>query len=477
MKLQKVDSCKIQNRSDNQVHSRAIHSSVTTDLAVDSVSFGKAPTKEMVSKSMETMMPPILTGMRKAKDSMGEVQNIIINAMGTGLIAPIFIKYNPLSKTDEDTRTYSAWRQPVSAVLAVATQATVTIPFNNAIKDMAANGWFGESFNETPYCGKGADKKFIDNLLNKNTILYNTSKFDKSTQLKEIDPERYKKLLNETIDSLLKKEETEHNRCNGIKKELRIARSKYYQANPEASSKLLNEMNEILNSNSSVKEIQKQLKNKIKELKNNNADDELIKMAQEVKDRGAALQENMLSKFFGLFTRKKAGEATYGDVVISAMKKKVSNMKKFAEMYKGMTAEQAEKVAAESITERLSDVEYAKNFLNNVKERLKNGATAADIEALFTHEAETNKTFRLRDKKFSTEVLLKFQELTKNNISIFKQISGLIVSCAMLPITCSLLNYLYPIFMDAVFPNLSNKKHTNKSSELVQKATENKEVK
>ncbi len=477
MKLQKVDSYKIQSRKENQVQPRTIHSSAINDSAVDSVSFGAAPTKDVVSKSMESMMPPILTGMRKAKDSMGEVQNIIINALGTGLIAPIFIKYNPLSKTDEDTRTYSAWRQPVSAVLAVATQATITIPFNRAIKDMATNGWFGETFNETPYCGNGAEKKFIDNLLNKNTILYNTSKFDKSTQLKEIDPERYKKLLDETLNSLLAKEEAEHNRCNGIKKDLRIARSKYYQANPEASSKLLNEMSEILNSNSSVKEIQKQLKDKIKELKANKADEELIKMAKEVKDRGAALQENWISKFFGLFTKKKAGEATYGDVIIASMKEKVNKMKGFAEMYKGMTAEQAEAKAADSIANRLSEIDHAKNFLNNAKEKLKNGATAADIEALFNKESEINKAFRLKDKKFSTEVLLKFQELTKNNISVFKQISGLIVSCAMLPITCSLLNYLYPIFMDTVFPNLSSKKHTNKSSELVQKATENKEVK
>lgn len=87
------------------------------------------------------LMPGKIKMMVKMHEGMGEVQNQIINAVGTGLVAPVFIKYNPLSKTDEDTRTYTAWRQPVSAILAVGTQAAIVVPFNSLIKKMADIGF------------------------------------------------------------------------------------------------------------------------------------------------------------------------------------------------------------------------------------------------------------------------------------------------------------------------------------------------
>ena len=93
-------------------------------------------------------MPSSQKIMNKLAKNMGEVQNIIFNSLGTGLVAPIFIKWNPLSKTDEDTRTYSAWRQPISAVLAVVTQAGITAPFNTLINNMSNSGYLGEKYNK-----------------------------------------------------------------------------------------------------------------------------------------------------------------------------------------------------------------------------------------------------------------------------------------------------------------------------------------
>ena len=64
----------------------------------------------------------------------------------------------------------------------------------------------------------------------------------------------------------------------------------------------------------------------------------------------------------------------------------------------------------------------------------------------------------------------KYKNNIKNNLKGYKQFTGLIISLAVLPITCCLLNWVYPRFMDAVFPNLSNKKHDNESKQLVDKA-------
>ena len=72
--------------------------------------------------------------------------------------------------------------------------------------------------------------------------------------------------------------------------------------------------------------------------------------------------------------------------------------------------------------------------------------------------------------EFAEELIDKYKNNIKNNIKGHKQFTGLIISLAVLPITCTLLNWVYPRFMDAVFPNLSNKKHDNESKQLVDKA-------
>jgi len=73
----------------------------------------------------------------------GEILNTIVTGIGTAFVAPIFIIWNPLAKkTDKETRVYSAWRQPISAVLAVATQIAINKKFNNWMDKEASVGTF-----------------------------------------------------------------------------------------------------------------------------------------------------------------------------------------------------------------------------------------------------------------------------------------------------------------------------------------------
>ena len=66
----------------------------------------------------------------------GEIGGILITALGTGLVAPIFIGFNPFvkapknatpeqKKENENTKLYTAMRQPISAALAIVFQASV----------------------------------------------------------------------------------------------------------------------------------------------------------------------------------------------------------------------------------------------------------------------------------------------------------------------------------------------------------------
>ena len=154
MKIEKVNSDFINKTYLDRLNDRT---------ASNQTGFTGSIPQSVIEKEINKRNPKVLKGINRLRNNIGEFQDICINATGTGLLAPIFIKYNPLSKTDEDTRTYSAWRQPVSAVLAILTQGLITIPVVTMIKNMANNGYLNEECNLTPF----RDKKFIGKLMKK----------------------------------------------------------------------------------------------------------------------------------------------------------------------------------------------------------------------------------------------------------------------------------------------------------------------
>lgn len=79
-------------------------------------------------------------GKKLSKLKVGEVMNILVTAFGTAIVAPIFIAFNPLSKKDKESKLYSALRQPISAVIAVAAQLSVVKASNNALEKYASTG-------------------------------------------------------------------------------------------------------------------------------------------------------------------------------------------------------------------------------------------------------------------------------------------------------------------------------------------------
>ncbi len=83
--------------------------------------------------------------LNKFKPLQGEIGSIILTAIGTGAVAPIFIAYNPLSKTDEDTKKYTAMRQPVSAALAILIQVGLSTPIAKFVEKLANKGLLGDA--------------------------------------------------------------------------------------------------------------------------------------------------------------------------------------------------------------------------------------------------------------------------------------------------------------------------------------------
>lgn len=291
-----------------------------------------------VKAELLKQMPKSIRLLDKMKNFVGEVPNIIINAVGTGLVAPIFIKHNPLSKADEDTRTYSAWRQPVSAVLAIATQASMVAPFNNLLNNMTNKGEF------TFFADKG---------------------------------NKYNKSAYQDVDFLEK----------AIKKE-----------NPKLSK------------------------------------EEIKKLA---KEKQYSQLETMIESLYNKNTVEyvangKPAKLT-GDEVKTLLEKTANGM-------------------LEKATDS-NDKKLAEKLLAKIKE----GKTL-NIKDLTKHLTEEQRG------KFVYDVAQKHISTISSNIKGLKQGTGLVVSLAILPITCILLNKVYPKFMDAFFPHLSKKDNEKKEN-------------
>ena len=454
---------------------------VNRSISKQSFTGGIAPS--VLADEINKLNTPFLKGVNRLRNNIGEFQDICLNALGTGFLAPLFIKYNPLSHTDEDTRTYSAWRQPLSAGLAIVTQGGITIPFVALINHMTNSGWFNEKCNKSPFKDEkyiyrtikklnpklnksqinekvksyidAQKKSLIDNLRQNNTIYY---QYNNSPYATPMNSEKFKNLLNKTIEDMLKEEKDELARCKGEKLKNRIERSDFYRTHYDTCKSLFTDIENKISSAGSVKEISDYLKAKYKTLKTQKADPHLLEILKEIKAYEVAGKEGFLYKV------QKMQDAQH------------------LEGYKGMkTRREVEEKVAKNLAGRISEQEDIIEFLEKVKQSLSEGKTVSDIEEMFAQKVKEfknkGKEFKLHDKIFSEEVIEKLKSLTQSHIDGVKRISTLLVALAMLPVSCSILNWVYPRFMDAVFPNLSSKKHNNESKELVDKATKNSEVK
>lgn len=126
--------------------------------------------------------------MEKLKWFDGEEGRILITAIGTGAIAPLFIAWNPYVKpkegaTEEEkkelkkTQKYTAWRQPVSAALAIPIQLSLVKPLLNGLDVLFNNSKYSQyiptyldksALQDDKYIKRQETKKLKKSKLNKN---------------------------------------------------------------------------------------------------------------------------------------------------------------------------------------------------------------------------------------------------------------------------------------------------------------------
>lgn len=470
MKVEKANF----NLQSMPVHN-VLSSGTQVKKSVTPASFTGRYTSADIYQELMHYMPGGVKLMMKAKEWTGEVQNIVINSVGTGLIAPIFIKYNPLSKTDEDTRTYSAWRQPVSALLAILTQVGATIPFNNKVKSLTHQGKLGQDYNMTPFMDIKYLKKLVKkqhpdftpaqineralqmqneqfeevlkDLRTKNTVMYIE---DGKPNKVEMNPKRYNETLLKTIKGLIKEETAEKNKNDSTKRAFRIRRSEYYRTHAEKANAHLDSLLELFECGD-IEKVKKSLAKKISKMKSRKEDKELILFTEEI---------------------FKLGNKSNDNKTINSMREKVDRAKGYVRDYGAMTSkEQVIERVNRSIDGRVTDIDKEIKFFEKVKQAIIDNKTVHEIEDMFNAEKLNNARLQEKPVIFAEHVARQLKQQTKSCIDGYKQVGGIFVSLATLFISCPLLNWVYPRFMAAVFPNLSNGKHVKDTTSLILQAS------
>ena len=437
--------------------------------------------------------------MESLKWLKGEIGGILITALGTGLVAPIFIGFNPFVKAPKNstpeqkeetknTKLYTAMRQPISAVLAILFQASVQ-----------------------KYIDKGLDKVFNDPEIAKYArVNLDQSKLNTESRIKD------------TIAGEMKKEGK--NKPSAIKalfskdaKEKRAAYSTEFDS--RVKTRQADQLNEVAKAfqNTGMIEIGERhiSHEKIAELVNKQIDEyiadarKLQKSAEGIipryLDRADILikNKNKLQEIFEPISVKGTLTAEELDTLI-AQNKDNPSVKLLLEEIKAKSPDlQVHRI--KRTLDRINTIEdlcggvgkynretYRKalidrnNILEEVISQLSEGKIkdpkAADanlIKSTIERVAETC-DFSKRDKnaqevlkntdtfgneikdltkKVFKDIATKYKDMVKNHYTSWNQFTKIGVGVFItLPITCTALNWVYPRFMEIFFPKLAGVK-------------------
>ena len=102
--------------------------------------FGNYVIDKRIARAVGKQVPKDIKTFYALGKNNGENLNNTVTAVGTAGVAPIFIRFNPLSDEDPKVKAYSALRQPLSAVLALGVQLPVMTAYNYLLDKWAVSG-------------------------------------------------------------------------------------------------------------------------------------------------------------------------------------------------------------------------------------------------------------------------------------------------------------------------------------------------
>ena len=404
-------------------------------------------------KTYMSSLPKLVRGFQYVKHITGEIPISFVNAAGTGIVATAVIANNPLSKEDKDTKRYSALRQPVSAVLAILMQLGVILPFNHFVQSLSDRGYLPQWMNRVVVHDNRAIEKEIKK---KNPKI---SKKDLAEAVKEqrqkeyaaameqisekgtlsfkdhqMTTDNFKKLLNATSDDLMKETTAMLQHFEETLTKKYVERMTFFRDNDEAMTSLFKEIKENISGGKSQEETKKFFKELTKKhAKSNPIIKEII---EEISGgQNTQIKQTILEKIEKRFSDIKTQHLNTDD----AIRTYVANSLK-----EQINSAQDDKKALTEIQKLISEMDdnnyksKVKEIVRKSEELLKNG------------------------KDFLFNVVDKEVQITNRRFRSYKDGMGLIVGLITLPITCKMLNWLHPRFMEKCFPSIANSKNKKK---------------
>lgn len=447
----------------------------------------------------------------------GEIGGILLTALGTGLVAPIFIGYNPFVKPPKNatpeqkediknTKLYTAMRQPISAGLAILFQASVQKYIDRGLDKVFHNpkmsGLAGLTHDLQEFEQKSVIEERVAEQIEK--AGYKKPSLIRSWFSKEARAQRkaYEEAFEAGVDAIndQKIEElTTYLEENG---KIRIGKR---HLDSETFTQIINkQIDEYIKDAESLKKTDKEIARYVEraELLINNEDHlrELFKDIP-VEETYATTDEKVLKPLY------KRTENILRDLVKKEPKDSPVQviLKEILELPEDLRADKVRRTfnRIKKIREMCGDAgftpdnyEEALILRNNILEEKKVKLLRAKIkdpsklnehtlhsilgkvieicgvkEGNVVHDIlRDTSTFGIKGdklkRKIYKDVVKGYKDLIDKHALSMSQFTKIAVGVLVtLPITCTALNWIYPRFMDLFFPNLSGAKKDKKEED------------
>ena len=486
-------------------------------MEIQKVSYSQPAFKGNLGKQMTRLLPgsKAIERMQNLKWLEGEMGGILLTALGTGLVAPIFIGTNPFAKAPKNatpeekkevsrTKWYTAWRQPISAALAIIFQASALKPIDKFLDMIINNKEYSKNFNlHADHCEINS-KSYVQTLvkkemkeagLKKPSWLAALSKGyqDTKTERRHFNDE-FQKRVDQLTDSQIQAVADKFARTNTIKIGERTldnpTLAELINKNIDNYIKSANDLKidddglafyskrgQILTDNekhlrdifkdipleeiaretdeTKLKNYYNNLETTLKNLISNEQNPDVKMLLQEILDKPEDLRARRIQRTLARIDNIKelVGKTYSQDDYIDVMKNRNGEISRKIVKLKLSKIEDVKQATTDSI----------KSAIENIKQHCSYDGNNKMLSSIL-HDTDVFDSNRSKlGKKIYKDITKLYKELMTNTYKPFNQaIKVLIGVCITLPITCNALNWVYPRFMEIFFPKLAGVKGGNK---------------
>lgn len=426
----------------------------------------------------------------------GEIETQLINAVFTTTLAPLVIAYNPVSDKSKEDKKYLAWRQPLSAVIALAGGMPATIAINKQFAKLGSEGYFKNM--DIRMCPHG------DYLSKEFKAEYNKHKNEPEAFAKELKIEGE---LSES-KSLFARMYNKAKLKNAFTKQKKDEATKFHAEllSSDLKNISINEKKEIVINNSSIaprKIPRMETMEAVTEYYNNNAVSK--------RNMGDLMRENFGFEFYGdgklkpenaerMLSEVLAKDFMEGigfakeitpkqleEITNKYRGKKVPDSEEIAKMMarmiehsKGETESSKSKITLNQFLSRFEFIDEddqvkkmkkLQEFMDKpiakvweeLKEKFKSCEKNLEKEVDEAEKGKIIKTITKQSTKdFTLNLMKKHAKNIEDKFKNINKINGIVANLFVTALTCTVLNWAYPRFMDKFFPKLSASKAKSK---------------